>query len=174
MYKRQSRSSFFNYFTSKSDVLWAGLDERITSLGERLAHGGGGDGAAAPAAPAAAAAVRAELTALGDGFAPDALALAIVHAEPMGLVDELERDTGIRRSRIAHAVTGRFRAGGADEIEAAVAGAAYAGAVLAAIESWAHAGAGQTPLGPVLARAVDAAAVTAPGPVRQLLSLIHI
>ncbi len=163
-----SRSSFFNYFTSKSDVLWAGLDERITSLGERLAHGGGGDGAAAPAAPAAAAAVRAELTALGDGFAPDALALAIGHAEPMGLVDELERDTGIRRSRIAHAVTGRFRAGGADEIEAAVAGAAYAGAVLAAIESWAHAGAGQTPLGPVLARAVDAAAVTAPGPVRQL------
>ena len=27
-----SRSSFFNYFASKSDVLWAGLDERLTSL----------------------------------------------------------------------------------------------------------------------------------------------
>ena len=31
-----SRSSFFNYFSSKSDVLWSGLDERIAAATERL------------------------------------------------------------------------------------------------------------------------------------------
>ena len=32
-----SRSSFFNYFASKSDILWASLDERITALESGLA-----------------------------------------------------------------------------------------------------------------------------------------
>src|SRR6478736_3003458 len=31
-----SRSSFFNYFASKSDVLWSGLDERVTALEQSL------------------------------------------------------------------------------------------------------------------------------------------
>ena len=36
-----SRSSFFNYFSSKSDVLWAGLDERLTALEHRLEEADG-------------------------------------------------------------------------------------------------------------------------------------
>ena len=81
-----SRSSFFNYFTSKSDVLWAGLDERVAALATRLAADEGAD---------ASASVAASLAALGDDFAPDSLALAVVNAAAMGLDDELERDDWI-------------------------------------------------------------------------------
>ena len=68
-----------------------------------------------------------------DDFAPDSLALALVNAAAMGLVDELEREATLRRSR--HRARGRRSAserGGADRLHADVAGAAYGGAVLAA------------------------------------------
>jgi AcrR family transcriptional regulator/catechol 2,3-dioxygenase-like lactoylglutathione lyase family enzyme len=164
-----SRSSFFNYFTSKSDVLWAGLDERIGALHARLSQDASSD---------ASAEVSAALRELGDGFAPDSLALALVHTVAMGLGDELEREAGLRRSRIAAAVAGRLRSSGTDALEAEVAGAAHAGAVLGAIGSWALAGAGQTPLAPLLGRALAAAAPTLPdplrsGPVRQLRLVVH-
>lgn len=142
-----SRSSFFNYFSSKADVLWAGLDARIETLTDRLSGG---------------ASVSDSLQVLGDAFAPDSLALALVHAEAMGLGDELVREAGVRRSRIASAVAARLRVDGAAAISAEVAGAAHAGAVLAAIEAWARAGAGQAPLGPLLDEALDAAASTLP------------
>jgi biopolymer transport protein ExbB len=41
---------FFNYFTSKSDVLWAGLDERVAALATRLAADEGADASASVAA----------------------------------------------------------------------------------------------------------------------------
>ena len=63
-----SRSSFFNYFASKSDVLWSGVDERIgqaiASL-ERLDRAATGDE------------VRDILLRVVHDFAPDPLALAL-------------------------------------------------------------------------------------------------
>ena len=147
-----SRSSFFNYFTSKSDVLWAGLDERVAALATRLAADEGAD---------ASASVAASLAALGDDFAPDSLALAVVNAAG-GLDDELEREGGLRRSRIAATVAARLEAAGSDPITAEVAGAAHAGAVLAAIGAWARAGAGRAPLGEFLGVALAAATPTLP------------
>lgn len=148
-----SRSSFFNYFASKGDVLWAGLDERIAVLADRLAGDGDGD---------AAASVRSALVALGDGLAPDSLALALVNAEVMGVAGDLEREASLRRARIAAPVAARLRRAGVDGLRADVAGAAHGGAVLAAIEAWARAGAGRAPLATVLADALDAAASTLP------------
>lgn len=144
-----SRSSFFNYFGSKSDVLWAGLDERIATLRERLASDEG---------PDAAASIRPAIEALGDGLAPDSLALALVNAEAMGLGDELEREAAVRRARIQSAVAIRLRGAGVDRIRAEVAGAAHGGAVLAAIEAWARDGAGRSSLTTVLGEALDIAA----------------
>lgn len=152
-----SRSSFFNYFSSKSDILWAGLDERIAAFESRLA--------------ADEAVVGAEVLAIADSFTPDSLALGIVNAQAMGLEDELDREAALRRSRIARAVAARLVRGGADRVRADVAGAAWGGAVLAAIEAWAHDGAGRTSLARFLTRAAEAAASvpTAPlGEVRQL------
>lgn len=173
-----SRSSFFNYFASKADILWAGLDERIDALSQRLSREEIGDSGARGCAhdddaATAAAEIRRALAALGDRFAPDSLALAIVNAEAMGLGDELGREAALRRSRIAAAVSARLRAGGAEPIPADVAGAAHGGAVLAAIEAWAHEGAGREPLTHPLQEALDAAASTLPGPVRQLRVVVR-
>ncbi|WP_091706815.1 TetR family transcriptional regulator [Microbacterium sp. cf046] len=163
-----SRSSFFNYFASKSDILWAGLDERIARFEERLEQDEAVD---------AAADVRAAAIALAEDFAPDSLALAERNAAAMGLEDELEREASSRRSRIARAVAARLGRAGADRLHADVAGAAWGGAVLGALEAWAHDGAGRTSLDRFAARAADVAAlatrIPAPGAVRQLRMVVQ-
>ncbi|MBW9118667.1 TetR family transcriptional regulator [Microbacterium trichothecenolyticum] len=162
-----SRSSFFNYFSSKSDVLWAGLDERLATFEHRL-EGADGKGAAA---------VRAATLAIADSFAPDSLALGIVNATAMGLEAEYDRDAALRRARVARAVATRLLRDGADRVGAEVAGAAWGGAVLAAIEAWAHDGAGRTSLARFLSLAADAAApvssATAAGEVAQLRVVVQ-
>lgn len=143
-----SRSSFFNYFASKSDVLWAGLDERIARWELDLAGGTGAD---------AAAEVRAGAMAATADFAPDSLALARVNARAMQLEDELEREASLRRARIGRAVSARLVRGGAERLRADVAGAAWGGAVLGAIDAWAQDGAGRAPLAEFVTRAADVA-----------------
>ena len=162
-----SRSSFFNYFASKGDILWAGLDERIAQLQQRLAEDQTTD---------AGADVRAATAAIAADFAPDSLALALVNAAAMGLVDELEREASLRRSRIARAVSERLRRGGADRLRADVIGAAFAGAVLAALDAWAEDGAGRTPLPRMLDAALGAVhsvAAEASATVRQLRVVVQ-
>ena len=61
----------------------------------------------------------------------------------------------MRQARIARHTAGRLRSAGADDLRAAVIGAAYGGAVLAAVEEWARQGAGRTSLRDVLARALS-------------------
>lgn len=143
-----SRSSFFNYFPSKSDVLWGGFDERIAALGERLAD--------QDAPEDTDSTVRDALRALADGFAPDSLALALMNAQQMHVEDELEREASVRQARIARLLAERIRRDGVDELRAAVIGSAYGGAVMAAVEEWARQGAGRSSLGEVVARALGA------------------
>lgn len=129
-----SRSSFFNYFASKSDVLWSGVDERIgqaiASL-ERLDRAATGDE------------VRDILLRVVHDFAPDPLALALRNARAMGLEDELVRDTGLRLARLSTAVSRAASAAGVDVIRADILGAAHAAAVLSSLRVWAEQGAGR-------------------------------
>lgn len=129
-----SRSSFFNYFTSKSDVLWSGVDERIgeaiRSL-EGLGKTASGD------------VVRAILLLVVRDFEPDPLALALRNAAAMGLQGELVRDTGLRLARLSEAVAAAARAAGIDVMRADILGAAHAAAVLSAVRVWAEQGAGR-------------------------------
>src|SRR6188768_2570854 len=81
-----SRSSFFNYFSSKSDILWGAFDERLDAAAERLDSG---DGASVPDI----------LRGIAGGFAPDSLALAVANAAAMGLADELDRERALRHGR---------------------------------------------------------------------------
>jgi AcrR family transcriptional regulator len=156
-----SRSSFFNYFSSKADILWSGLDERLADAARRLD--------AADAAPVGGA-----LSEALAGFAPDSLALAIVNAEAMGIEAELAREASVRRTRIAHAVARRLERDGAEPMRAEIAAAAYAAAVLAAVWSWAHDGAGRAPLQPTIERALAIAAESAPaGRVAQLRVVVE-
>ena len=143
-----SRSSFFNYFPSKADVLWGGFDERIAELGARLELVEGADAGAVDVD------VRAALASMAQGFAPDSLALALVNARQMELDDELEREASVRQSRIARVLADRMRGAGVEELRAAVIGSAYGGALIAAVEEWARQGAGRVSLGDVLDRAL--------------------
>lgn len=134
-----ARSSFFNYFDSKADVIWGGLDERVDAAAAQLRAG---------------TPVPAALRALADAFAPETLALAITNADPMGLADALERERAVRQLRLSHAVSDRLTSEGAAPMRAEIVGAAASGAVFAAIWTWARAGAGSIPLADVLERAL--------------------
>lgn len=142
-----SRSSFFNYFDGKADVLWGGLDQRILALTTLLREEGDDDPDVA---------IRGAVQALAEDFRPDSLALALSQAEAMGIVEELLREGALRQARLAAAVAERLRVAGVEELRADVLGASYGGAVLAAIQRWAVAGAGRTMLEPLLTRALDA------------------
>jgi AcrR family transcriptional regulator len=144
-----SRSSFFNYFASKADILWGGLDDRVARAEGLLAHG---------------ESPRMALRTMVADFAPDSLALAYVNADAMGLADELHREAALRRARIAAAVAARLRAAGVETLPAEVAGAAFGGAVLAAIQEWVRQGAGTSSLPELVRRALDLVAPLDPLP----------
>lgn len=134
-----SRSSFFNYFSAKSDVLWSGLDEQMDAAARRLREGDTVDEA---------------VTGIGAGLAPDALALAITNAEAMGIAIELERDRAVRQFRLQRELAARLVRDGVPALAAEVRAGALSAAVLAAVWAWAdRTGAGR-PLNEVLAEAV--------------------
>lgn len=134
-----SRSSFFNYFASKSDVLWSGLDERITQFETHLSEG-------ADAGEA--------LRAIADGLAPDALALALTHSGAMSVTGELARESAVRAARIGQALAARLAREGTDTLAAEVRGGAAGAALLAAIRAWAQSTPGAQPLREVVDRAL--------------------
>ena len=133
-----SRSSFFNYFASKGDILWAGLDERLAEFERRLSENETTD--AAERCPRRDGRDRARLR----------------PRQPRARPGERYGDGTGRRARARGVRCGgrgsrarsseRLRRGGADRLHADVAGAAYGGAVLAALDEWAHDGAGRTDL----------------------------
>lgn len=127
-----SRSSFFNYFTSKSDVLWSGFDARITRAADALAT---------------LDSINADTvcTVLRDvvrDFAPDPLALALRNRTAMGLDEELVRETGVRNARLAGSIAETAVAAGIGVIRADILGAAYAAALMSSLRVWAEHGAG--------------------------------
>jgi AcrR family transcriptional regulator len=141
-----SRSSFFNYFSSKSDVLWSGLDARIVRVGTALGELGD---------RADAAAVRSILVDALRGFAPDPLALALRNRTAMGLDEELARDSALRLARLASIVASAASGSGVSRIRADVVGAAHAAAVLSSLRAWAEQGAGYSAPETVLADALS-------------------
>lgn len=151
-----SRATFFNYVSAKSDLLWTGVDDLLDALADELAGTGTGTGIGdAGRAASAVADVRAALLRLADALEPGTVALAFANAEPMGVADELEESAARRQRRAGRVVEAHLRSRGAAELDAEVIGAAHAGALIAALRSWARAGAGRTSLADVLRRALD-------------------
>ncbi|CAH0171500.1 TetR/AcrR family transcriptional regulator [Microbacterium sp. Bi128] len=135
-----SRSSFFNYFSAKSDVLWSGFDGRVDEAIAALTE--------SDASPTEA------LVSIGRDFAPDALALAIANADVMGLAAELDRDRAQRQFRLQREVAARLVSEGEERLRAQVRGGAVAAAVLAAVWAWAEHTAGGPALADLLATAL--------------------
>ncbi|PWD49376.1 TetR family transcriptional regulator [Serinibacter arcticus] len=149
-----SRSTFFNYFDTKSDLLWTGVDEQVAALAARLAAPGGAD----------LAGVDRELRTFATALGPDNVALAFSQESVMGLGDDL-REAAVRRlADVRDVASAALRAAGVPELTAEVLGAARAGALLAAVRSWSLRGPGRVALADVLEEALaalDGAAVPA-------------
>ena len=140
-----SRSSFFNYFSSKSAVLWAALDDGIRRAVDALRAG---------AAPTAA------LRAAECDIEADSLALAIIHGAVMGLSDELADERAIRTGVLSRAVSDNLVTAGASRLEADVHAAALSAAVFAAVWAWAASEAPRPALSGLVERALAAAAAS--------------
>lgn len=145
-----SRSTFFNYFPSKADVFWAGVDACVQRVSVSLA-------AADDEQTVAAANVQEVVVDSFSDLTPDALALALVHAEAMGVADELARDLAWRQSVLAHMLSHALARQGLAPLAADVHAAAWAGSVFAAVRAWAREGPGTAPLKAVLHEALDIA-----------------
>jgi AcrR family transcriptional regulator len=117
-----SRSSFFNYFAAKSDVLWSGFDEQV-ARGTVLLRDDDD--------------VVAALRAIGEGLTPDALALAITNADAMDIALELDRDRAVRQFRLQREIASRLTRDGMPALPAQVRAGALSAAVLAAVWAWA-------------------------------------
>ena len=137
------RSSFFNYFTSKSEMLWFVFDARIAAL-EAALRSADGD------------ATRA-LRVFAAGEAPDTLALAIAESRNMGVEHELAAGRASRQLRIASAIETRLLRDGGAPLHAEVVGAGYAAALVGTVWRWAALGAGRHRLDEMLEDALDAA-----------------
>ena len=143
-----SRASFFNYFGSKSDLLWGEADAVIAALADRLA----GQHEESAIDDVARALVEAT-TDLG----PERIPLAATQWELMGARDDL-LSSGIARfdalaGAVRRHVAGRCRA--TDPLIVASASFAIAGAVTAAAASWASAGVGRGNLADAVRNAVQ-------------------
>ena len=146
-----SRNTFFNYFGAKSDLLWSTFDAAVSSLPDALTEAA----AAETRELGVGEAVRAALRHVARDLAPGNVALAFMQAEPMGLTDELRRAAAVRASDVAGVLATFAQAHGVDPLRAEVAGAAYAGALVAAVRAWSRAGAPRTSLLDVLDAALE-------------------
>jgi AcrR family transcriptional regulator len=152
-----SRSTFFNYFDTKSDLLWSAFDEQVAALAQRLASGAPAAGAtdATDATDPTDDAVR-ELRVLAAALVPDSVALAFSQEAAMGLGEDLRLAAVRRTADVRDVVASFLRATGTAPVPAEVTGAALAGALLAAVRSWSVRGPGRVALPDVLEEALAA------------------
>ena len=155
-----SRNTFFNYFTSKSDVFWVDLDVSLETLTEALAAGGTSSDTGTPSVsgtPSVMADIRAALLAVSKHFGPAHVPWPLTQYALIGSVNELQASAISRLT--AHArlldeyITRRSPLAGEQTARAA----AYAvlGATIAAAQSWAAAGTSRGELEPFLDAALS-------------------
>lgn len=141
-----SRATFFNYVDSKSDLLWASVDDVIDDVGQRLGYGGEGAGAGVGE-------IRKILSDAAEAMTPGVAVLAMANAEAMGVVSELVLTGAQRQARLARVVAESLRASGRELLEADVLARAHAGAFFAALEAWAKETPGSRPFSETLREA---------------------
>lgn len=151
-----SRNTFFNYFQSKSDLLWVEVDERLAGLPRALEQAAGE--VPSGAGVGATDAVRRALLEVAAEFGPARVPWALTQYELMGTTGELEASALSRFSQQA-ALLGAFvaRRQGAeagDLLCQSFAMAVLAAAAAAAI-AWARAGVTRGNLAPYVDAAIS-------------------
>lgn len=139
-----SRNTFFNYFSTKSDLLWTAFDSTFGELADALVRTRGAD---------LDDVVRHALLELAGELPPENVALAYGQAEQMGLDEELRHAASLRVGTVGSVIRKHAVEAGVEEVRAEVAGTAYAGALIAAIGAWSRAGASRHSLPEMLTEA---------------------
>jgi AcrR family transcriptional regulator len=145
-----SRATFFNYFASKSDLLWLEVDESVAGFGGVLADADAG----LPPMDAVLAAV----VGLAEGFGPARLPLAVTQVELMGTDDELQASGLPRFLALVRLVADAIAVRTGRDPESLLprsAATAVIGAAVAAATVWARAGLSRGPLAPHVFAAVE-------------------
>jgi AcrR family transcriptional regulator len=144
-----SRATFFNYFGSKSDLLWLEVDESLAQFGELLGR--------QPDGIPVMTAVQDAVLALAEQFGPARLPLAVTQYELMGTNAELESSALPRFLSLvrllSEEVARRTRASAAELLPRSIA-TAVIGAAVAAAAVWARSGVRRGDLRPVVEAAV--------------------
>ncbi len=145
-----SRNTFFNYFESKSDLLWLEVDAGIDRLVEEL----NAVSADAPPLPT----LREVILGVAREVGADRVPLALTQGEVMGSQGEAAGSGLARFARRADVLAGFLapRVGVArTELVIVASSNALAGAISAAWESWARDGIARGPLADYVAEAFD-------------------
>ncbi|MEO6944960.1 MAG: helix-turn-helix domain-containing protein [Lacisediminihabitans sp.] len=144
------RTTFFNYFESKSDLLWLEVDAGIDRVIEELKM--------VPQGVPVIAALREVLLVVAAEFGVDRVPLAFTQGELIGSEAEATASGLTRFARRADSLAGFLAPRLADtqgELVVLAAANALAGAVSAAWEVWARDGIARRPLTEYVADAVD-------------------
>ncbi|MFT7765313.1 TetR/AcrR family transcriptional regulator [Clavibacter tessellarius] len=145
-----SRATFFNYFASKADLLWAGLDDTLREAGEAVS----GVGTCAAPVDAVVAAIAGAARERGEGWLP----LALTQHEVMGLGADVAGEGVARAAPLVDPVAQALARGAgrrASDGPVRVAASVVAAATAAAIMAWAADGVGRGPLENAVRRALD-------------------
>lgn len=155
-----SRSTFFNYVDSKSDLLWARFDDAVARLRLDLARlrGRRGPGAMELSADPIAAEreVIAGMRELAAALPPENVALAFSQGDAMRLGEDLRVAAARRLVDVADVAALHLRSRERSPMVAEVRAQALAGALLAAVRAWSLAGAGSHELPALLEESLAA------------------
>jgi len=142
-----SRNTFFNYFTSKSDLLWVEIDQSLDRLPAALGRSTSDD---------VTDAVRVALLDVAFDFGPARVPWALTQQELMGTTGELEASALTRLAAQAHLLAGFVgrRVPGADPLLCQSFAVAVLSAAAVAALAWAAAGVGRGNLAPYVDAAI--------------------
>lgn len=148
-----SRATFFNYFSSKSDVFWVELDDALDQIHIELGAPPGRGPVGEPAAGVQAVVAGLDTLAaqLGDTKVP----FALTQYELIGNVGELQSSALARFSRLAGDIAAVLERSGFPPARARTASYAIVAAAVSAAQEWADAGTRRGPLKNYLRQAVS-------------------
>ncbi len=144
-----SRNTFFNYFSAKSDLLWAEVDDSLLRFGQMLSDVSDNE--------SVMSCVRRAVLALASEFGPARVPIALTQFELMGTSAELEASALSRFLALVKAlrIYVAHRLGeDPDALEPQAIATAVIGAAVAAATVWARAGVGRGALTPYVADAI--------------------
>lgn len=147
-----SRATFFNYFSSKSDVFWVDLDHALLRLGQELsARASSGSASALTGLKMVEEALLAAAAELG----ADRVPFALTQYELVGSVHELQASAIARLSDQANIITAFLVGYGMSGASARAAAYACMAAATSGAQEWASQGTTRGPLEHFLREAVE-------------------